>query len=256
MRHFLIAGNWKMNKTASEGVSLVESLLALASPSSSVEVVLAPPFTAIPAVAHVLSGQAGRFALAAQNVFWEERGAFTGEISPAMLADLGCRYVIVGHSERRHLLGETDDMVNKKVHALLRHGLRPILCVGETKAERQQGRTHAVVARHVTQGLDRVSAEQMKLVTLAYEPVWAIGTGDAATPDQAAEVHRHIRALVASHWSTSISTELRILYGGSVTAGNVAQYLASPEVNGALVGGACLDADGFAKIIRIADSII
>ncbi len=254
MRHFLIAGNWKMNKTAAEAVPLVEKFAALAGPSSRVDVVLAPPFTALPAVAHVLSTQAGRFALAAQNVFWEERGAFTGEISAPMLADLGCRYVIVGHSERRHLLGETDDMVNKKVHALLRHGLRPILCVGETKAERQQGQTHAIVARHVTQGLDRITVEQMKLVTLAYEPVWAIGTGDAATPDQATDVHRHIRRVVSSQWNAAIATDLRILYGGSVTASNVSQFLTSPEVNGALVGGACLDPEGFAKIVAIADS--
>ncbi len=243
-----------MNKTASEAVTLVEQFLARAPKTSRVDTVLAPPFTALAAVAAILAPRAPHLSLGAQDVFWEDRGAYTGEISAPMLADLGCRYVLVGHSERRHLFGESDEAVAKKVQALLRHGLQPILCVGETRQERQRKETERVVTRQILNGLAGLSADQMARLTIAYEPVWAIGTGEAATPEQAATVHRQIRSVLAGEWSPACAAAVRILYGGSVTATNVGEFLASPEVNGALVGGACLDPAAFATIVSIADA--
>ncbi len=256
MRRFFIAGNWKMNKTASEAGGLVEQLVASLPKTTHVSVAIAPPFTALAGAAQTLARLGSPIALAAQNVFWEEKGAFTGEISAPMLKDLGCRYGLVGHSERRHILGETDEAVNKKVQALLRQGLTPILCVGETKAQRQAQQTDDVVGRQLLEGLRAVTAEQLARIVIAYEPVWAIGTGDAATPDQATAVHRHIRRTIASQWGPAAGADAVILYGGSVTAANVAQFLASPEVNGALVGGACLDPVAFAKIVDIAEATV
>ena len=243
-----------MNKTATEAVDLVRQFSAAAPKTTRVDVVMAPPFTALASVAQTLATLQSTVMLGAQNVFWEDRGAFTGEISAPMLQDLGCRYVIVGHSERRHLLGETDEVINKKVHALLRHGLTPIFCVGETREERQRGSTDGVIARQLAQGLRGVPAEQWPQLRLAYEPVWAIGTGEAATPEQAAAVHHHIRQVIASAWNAHCAAEVPILYGGSVTAANIAQFLAVPDINGGLVGGACLDPAAFAKIVMIAES--
>lgn len=222
--------------------------------TSRVDIILAPPFTALPAVAGTLGPQTPHVSLGAQNVFWEDHGAFTGEVSAPMLADLHCQYVIVGHSERRQLLGETDAAVAKKITALLRHGLRPIVCVGETKDERLRHETERVVSRQILGGLGHLSADQLDFVTIAYEPVWAIGTGEAASVDQAALVHRHIRTVMTSQWKTSVGHNIRILYGGSVNAKNAGTFLASPEVNGALVGGACLDPAAFATIAAIAEA--
>ncbi|MGE3153468.1 MAG: triose-phosphate isomerase [Nitrospiraceae bacterium] len=251
MAPYLIVGNWKMTRTASEAPSLVTRLLELVPTGLSVEVVLAPPFTSIPVVGQLLAAANHRLSLGAQNVFWEDRGAYTGEVSAPMLVDLGCRYVILGHSERRHLLGEQDEAVNKKVRAVLRHGLSPILCVGETLAERQQGQTEKVIRRQLDAGLDGVTGQDLTTLTVAYEPVWAIGTGQAASVDQAAEVHRQIRCAVGER-GVSSAESVRILYGGSVSAQNIGDFLSSREIGGALVGGACLDPEVFAKIIRIA----
>jgi triosephosphate isomerase len=251
MAPYLIVGNWKMNRTASEAPALVTRLLEFLPAQPSVEVVLAPPFTSIPVVAQLLAATNHRLSLGAQNVFWEDRGAYTGEISAPMLADLGCRYVILGHSERRHLLGEQDEAVNKKVKAVLRQGLTPILCVGETLVERQQGQTEKVIRRQIDAGLEGVAGQGMKTLAIAYEPVWAIGTGQAASVEQAAEVHWQIRSLIGGR-AAGGAESLRILYGGSVTAHNIGDLLSSREINGALVGGACLDPEAFAKIIRIA----
>ena len=250
MARYLIVGNWKMNRTASEAPSLVTRLLDLLPVQLSAEVVLTPPFTSIPVVAQLLSAANHRLSLGAQNVFWEDRGAYTGEVSVPMLADLGCRYVILGHSERRHVLGEQDEAVNKKVKAVLRHGLFPILCVGETLAERKREQTEEVIRRQLDAGLDGVASQDMKTLTVAYEPVWAIGTGQAAGVEQAAEVHRQIRSVIGGKAAGAES--LRILYGGSVTAQNIGDFLSSREIDGALVGGACLDPEVFAKIIRVA----
>lgn len=248
MRTRLVVGNWKMHKTATEAKLLVRRLAEMAGSVASIDVVLAPPFTALAAVAELC--RSGPFLLAAQNVFWEDQGAYTGEVSGPMLTDLGCRFVIVGHSERRRLFGERDDGINKKIHAALRHGLRPILCVGESLEERDQGRTDAVVARQLEAGLAQVDPEHLASIVLAYEPVWAIGTGRAASPGQAKEVHRLIRDLLASRGE--FGADVRILYGGSVTAQNAGAFFDEPEVDGALVGGACLDPVSFATIIRLA----
>lgn len=250
MTPYLIAGNWKMNRTASDAPSLVTRLLELIPAQPSVDVVLAPPFTSIPVVAQLLAATNHRLSLGAQNVFWEDRGAYTGEVSVPMLADLGCRYVILGHSERRHVLGEQDEAVNKKVKAVLRHGLFPILCVGETLAERQRGQTVEVIRRQLDAGLDGIAGQNFTTLTVAYEPVWAIGTGQAASVEQAAEVHRQIRSAVGGKAPGAES--IRLLYGGSVTAQNIGDFLSSREIDGALVGGACLDPEGFAKIIQVA----
>jgi triosephosphate isomerase len=240
-----------MNKTASEAVAFVHRLSAVAAASDRVEVVLAPPFTSLQA-----AGQAELpvfpFLLAAQNMFWEDKGAFTGEISPAMLKEFGCRYVILGHSERRRLFAERDEDINKKVRAALRHGLRPILCLGESLEERDAGRTEAVVTGQLTRGLAEVTKEELPAVTVAYEPVWAIGTGQAATPEQAAEVHAALRARLSADWGPSAGETVRILYGGSVTPDNAGPFLASRQIDGALVGGACLDPQSFARIIAAA----
>ncbi|HZS11784.1 MAG TPA: triose-phosphate isomerase [Nitrospirales bacterium] len=245
----LIAGNWKMHKTASEGVAVVRELLALAADPSPVEAVLAPPFTALAAVSQAIAGSP--YALAAQNMHWEDHGAFTGEISAPMLTDLGCRYVIIGHSERRRLFGEDDRMINNKVRAALRHDLRPILCVGETLAERDCGSMNAVITRQLTNGLAGIEPTALGHLTIAYEPVWAIGTGQAATPAQATDAHRTLRQLLMDTWADA-GRAVRILYGGSVTAENAAGFLGAAEVSGALVGGACLDPKSFAKILRFA----
>jgi triosephosphate isomerase len=253
VRQRLIAGNWKLNKTASQADAFVRQLLALVTPPATVEVVLAPPFTALAAVQAALS-PAPRFKLAAQNLFWEDQGAYTGEVSAPMLKDLGCDYVIVGHSERRYLFGERDDGINKKVLSALRHRLGPILCVGETLAQRERGATETVVTEQLLAGLSGVSKESLDGVTIAYEPVWAIGTGRAATAAQAQAVHETLRALLVRTWGAGPAERVRILYGGSVAPANARQFLTAESVDGALVGGACLDPDSFARIIALAAS--
>jgi triosephosphate isomerase len=240
-----------MNKTASEAALFVRELTGAIPMSSSVEIVLAPPFTALDAVRTAL-GPDSPMALGAQNLHWEQQGAFTGEISGPMLRDLGCTYVIVGHSERRMLFGEQDADVHRKVRSALTNGLRPILCVGESLDQRAAGRTESIVTGQLTAGLANLTPEDLERVTIAYEPVWAIGTGHAATTDQAVAVHQAIRARLASDWTAETAARVRILYGGSVTPQNAASLLSQSEIDGALVGGACLKTESFATIARAA----
>jgi triosephosphate isomerase len=240
----MIAGNWKMHKTLAEARDLAQKIVQGVGRESRVEVVLAPPYTALAAVAAEISGS--KVLLAAQDTFWEEKGAFTGAIAPGMLADVGCTYVIVGHSERRQLFGDDDEAVNRKVHAVLAAGLKPIMCVGETLGEREDGKTFAVVETQVLNGLAGFPVSEHERLVIAYEPVWAIGTGKTATPDQAQEVHRLIRNLLADTLGTA---DIRILYGGSVTPDNAATLMAEPDLDGALVGGASLKAASFLGII-------
>ncbi len=248
MRVPLIAGNWKMYRTTADAVALVERLKGLLGHSDGVDVVVCPPFTALPAVARVLGGS--RIGLGAQNMHWAKEGAYTGEVSPAMLTDLGCRYVILGHSERRQYFGETDLDVNRKLKAALEYGLVPIVCVGETLAEREDGRTIHVVDGQLQGGLGGVRREAGTGIAVAYEPVWAIGTGHAATQEQAEEVHTFIRTRLTDLWGETVGTAIRIVYGGSVKPDNIDALMTRPDIDGALVGGASLQADAFARIVQ------
>ncbi len=251
MRTPLIAGNWKMNKTASEAATFVRELIQSTRPSSAVEIVIAPPFTALDSVRQAL-GSGSTIGLAGQNLYWEDRGAYTGEISAPMLKDLGCQYVILGHSERRALFGERDDVIQKKLSAAFRHGLRPILCVGESLGEREAGRTTEIITGQLKGCLAGFSASQLAMLTIAYEPVWAIGTGKAASPEQAILSHQTIRQFLQQEWSPAIAQGTRILYGGSVTPQNAASFMGSDDIDGALVGGACLQVESFASITALA----
>ena len=247
-RRPILAGNWKMNMTATQTRDLASKLVPLVANVKDRDIVLGPPFTSIAAAADVIRGT--NIGLAAQNLHWEDKGAFTGEISADMLLDSGCKYVIIGHSERRQYFGETDETVNKKVKQALKKGLLPIMCVGETLAEREAGKLNEVISRQVTGGLKDVSADDMKKVVIAYEPVWAIGTGKTATPEQANEVHALIRGKVRSLYTADIAEGIRIQYGGSVTPENVSQLMAKPDIDGALVGGASLKPDSFAALVN------
>jgi triosephosphate isomerase len=211
-------------------------------------VAVAPPFTALYGVHKELEDSFIR--LAAQNLYWEEKGAFTGEISPLMLKEAGCEYVIIGHSERRQFFGESDETVNRRIKAALAHGLKVIFCIGETLREREEGETFAVIERQIEGGLKGLGDKDLKKMTIAYEPVWAIGTGKTATPEQAEEVHRFIRERVNELYSREVSEEIRIQYGGSVTPDNVKGLMDQPDIDGALVGGASLKAESFSKIVR------
>jgi triosephosphate isomerase len=244
----IIAGNWKMNKTTAEARDLATKLAPLVSGAKDREIVLAPAFTALQTVAEAIKGT--NMSLAAQNLHWEEKGAFTGEISAEMLLDLGCKYVIIGHSERRQIFGETDEGVNRKVKQALKKGLLPIMCVGETLAEREAGKLNEIINRQVTGGLKDVSVDDMKKIVIAYEPVWAIGTGKTATPEQAQEVHALIRQKVKALYNAEIGEGLRIQYGGSVTPDNVSALMAKPDIDGALVGGASLKPESFAALVN------
>ena len=248
MRRAIIAGNWKMNRTIDEALSLVESLRTLLQDVQNVDIVVCPPFPALAEVSKVLEGTS--IGLGAQNMYWEPQGAFTGEVSAKMLLTAGCQFVILGHSERRHLFGETDEGVNKKVTAALESGLIPIICIGERLEEREASQTEGVVERQLTGAVQGLSPEQMLKVVIAYEPVWAIGTGMAATPEMANDVHRYIRGLLRTMHDEGISSAVRIQYGGSVTDENAVSLLAQPDIDGALVGGASLKAESFAKIVR------
>jgi triosephosphate isomerase len=243
-----IAGNWKMNKTVGEAVDLVRELQEAISGVKEVEVAVAPPFTALYAVRRELEGS--RIRLAAQNLYWEEKGAFTGEISPLMLKEVGCDYVIIGHSERRQYFGETDETVNRRIKAALAQGLKVIFCIGETLKEREEGRTFLVIERQIEGGLKGLGDNEMRDIVIAYEPVWAIGTGKTATPEQAEEVHRFIRGKVEKLYSRKVSEEMRIQYGGSVTPENIKGLMNQPNIDGALVGGTSLKAESFSKIVR------
>lgn len=251
MRTPLIAGNWKMNKTASEAAAFARELVQRKITSPAIEIVIAPPFTALDSVRHAL-GVGSSIGLAGQNLHWEDHGAYTGEVSAPMLKDLGCQYVILGHSERRALFGERDDVIQKKLAAALRHGLKPILCVGESLDEREAGRTTEIITGQLKESLAGFDATQLAMLTIAYEPVWAIGTGKAAAPEQAILIHQTIRRFLQQEWSSAIAQGTRILYGGSVTPQNVASFLASDEIDGALVGGACLQVESFASITTLA----
>jgi len=244
----ILAGNWKMNMTATQARELASKLAPLVSGAKDREVVLGPPFTSIAAVADAIKGT--NMVLAAQNLHWEDKGAFTGEISADMLLDSGCKYVIIGHSERRQYFGETDETVNKRMKQALKKGLLPILCVGETLAEREAGKLNEVIGRQITGGLRDISADDMKKVVIAYEPVWAIGTGKTATPEQANEVHALIRSKVRSLYTADIAEGVRIQYGGSVTPENVSQLMGMSDIDGALVGGASLKPESFAGIVN------
>ncbi|HVQ28360.1 MAG TPA: triose-phosphate isomerase [Vicinamibacteria bacterium] len=246
MRRPLIAGNWKMFKTVPEAVALATELRSGIA-RRDVDAVLGPPFTALHAVAAAVKGTA--MGVAAQNMSAETEGAFTGEISPLMLKDAGCTHVILGHSERRQLFGETDEGVAKKTEAAFRHGLTPITCVGETLAERESDRTNEVVERQTERALRGLSADQVAALVIAYEPVWAIGTGRTATPAQAQEVHAFIRGLVVRSHGEPAAQSVRILYGGSVKPDNIGALMAQSDVDGALVGGASLTAASFLKIV-------
>jgi len=246
----LIVGNWKMYKTIAETRDFCLRLKEeVASPGGKqVEVAVAPPFTALSAAAQALRGSF--ISVAAQDVFWAESGAYTGEVSAKMLAEVGCRFVIVGHSERRQYFHETDDSVNKKAAALLKEGLIPILCLGETLPERQGGSTLAVVERQTRKGLKELAVPDPEKLVMAYEPVWAIGTGQTATPNQAQEVQAFIRKLLAEIFPPNMAERVRILYGGSVKPENIGQLMAMNDVDGALVGGASLEVKSFAQILR------
>ncbi len=248
MRKKFIAGNWKMFTTAISGELLANAVVQGVGSETRVTVAVCPPFPYLSRIGAALQGSV--VGLGAQNLYPEKEGAFTGEVSPAMLVDIGCKYVIVGHSERRHKLGETDAFINRKVHAALSAGLTVILCVGETLQERQANRTENVLDCQVTAGLAGITAEQLAKVVLAYEPVWAIGTGHNATPEQAQEAHAFLRRRVGQLCSAAAAQNLVIQYGGSVKADNAAALLCQPDVDGALVGGASLKADEFLAIVR------
>lgn len=241
----LIAGNWKMNKTLGEGINLALRLRGLLGVVNSVEIVVAPPFTLLDRLNRTLEGS--NISLAAQNLFWKEEGTYTGEVSAKMVKDVGCDYVILGHSERRRYFKETDSVINQKVMTALKEGLNPILCVGETLEEREKGEAISVVERQVRNGLKDI---QMSDVIVAYEPVWAIGTGKTATPEVAQEVHHKIREILVKIFGSVSSEDARIIYGGSVTPDNIDILMAQPDINGALVGGASLKAESFARIVQ------
>ena len=248
MRTPVIAGNWKMFKKQADAAALVTDLAPLVKDTSGVEIVVAPVFTSLAAVREKICST--NINLSAQDCFWEEEGAFTGEIAPGMLADAGCSHVIIGHSERRQYFGETDETVNKKIKAALKAGLVAIFCIGETLAEREADKTFNVLRTQVTGGLSGIPAADLSRVIIAYEPVWAIGTGKTATDDQAQEAHAFIRSLVAGLYDQGVAGAIRILYGGSVKPENVKGLMSRPDIDGALVGGASLKADSFAAIVN------
>lgn len=248
MRKPLIAGNWKLFKTLAEASDLITKLKPLVEDLHGVEVVVAPVFTALSTVAAQTAGS--QIKVAGQDCYWEEEGAYTGEVSPKLLKDAGCSHVIIGHSERRQLFGETDETVNRKTKAALAAGLTVLLCVGETLTQRDSGETFKVIEAQVRGGLAGLAAEEAAQVVLAYEPVWAIGTGKTASDEQAQEVHAFIRGLVTRLYSQGVGDTIRILYGGSVKPENVKGLMSQADIDGALVGGASLKADSFAAIVR------
>ncbi len=248
-RRPLVAGNWKMHKTLAEAAALAREIRQGYRETMAAEVVLAPPFTALTIVAQEIRDSA--IQLAAQDMFWEKQGAYTGAISPAMLTDAGCRLVIIGHSERRQLFGETNATVNKKIKAALAADLTPIVCIGETLAQREAQETMAVITSQVTEGLMGLHPQEINRLVVAYEPVWAIGTGRTATPEQAQEVHGGIRRLLLEQAGAEVAQGLRILYGGSVTPNNIRDLAQAPDIDGALVGGASLKADSFLQIVAM-----
>ena len=248
MRKPVIAGNWKMFKTVEESVAFVDALLPLVKGSAHCEVVVAPPFPSLWSVARRVKGSNVR--VAAQNCHWEKEGAFTGEVSCEMIVEAGASHVVIGHSERRQFFGETNETVNKKIFAALRASLIPIVCIGESLAEREQKQTERVVGEQLTKGLNSLTELQLSHIIVAYEPVCAIGTGRTATPELAAETHRFVRDTIGRMFSPASSSAMRILYGGSVKPDNIKGLMAQPDIDGALVGGASLKADSFAAIVN------
>ena len=248
MRIPFIAGNWKMFKTVHEAVVFVKELKIEVKDVTGVEIVVAPPFTAVHAVAE--AARNSNIGVAAQDVYWEREGAFTGEVSPAMIKEAGAEYVIVGHSERRRLFGDTDALVNRKAMAALSAGLIPIVCVGETLEERERNETLAILDRQIKNGLDQMTAEQVAEIVVAYEPVWAIGTGRTATTQQAEEAHAHIRTRLRQWFGADAAEQCHVIYGGSVKPDNIRELIAEPDVDGALVGGASLDLRSFSDIVH------
>lgn len=248
MRRVIIAGNWKMYKNINESIELVNLLKRSVVDIDDVEIVVCPPFTNLSDVREVIMDTNIR--LGAQDCYWEKEGAYTGEISCGMLKSAGCEYVIIGHSERRQYFGETNETVNKKAKAALKEGLKPIICVGEKLSDRQAGKTFDVVKDHVVNSLAGLTKEDMQKVVIAYEPVWAIGTGVNATKEQAEEVHKYIRGLLKDMFGAETANSVRIQYGGSVKPENIRELIAEEDVDGALVGGASLKADSFSQIIK------
>ena len=245
-----MAGNWKMHKNVAEAVGFIKSIGDGLDKDSDVEVVVCPPFTALAAAAETIDAGGLNIGLGAQNMHWEEHGAFTGEISPLMLVDLGLSYVIIGHSERRQYYGETDETVNKKLRSVLDHGLKPIFCVGETLEKREAGQTSEIIGRQINEGLRGIDNNLSERLIIAYEPIWAIGTGKVAEPEDANDVIRHIRAVVSSICGVETARAIRILYGGSVKPDNASKIMSEPEIDGALVGGACLKPEAFLSLIN------
>lgn len=248
MRKPIIAGNWKMYKTIPEAKALVSGLMEKLSGYNQVEVVFCPPFTALSAVKELVKGTP--FGLGAQNLYFKEQGAFTGEVSPLMLKDIGCDYVIIGHSERREYFGETDATVNQKVKAALAVGIKPIICVGETLAQREAGETNALVKRQTEQALADIDPAVIPDIVIAYEPIWAIGTGKSSNGNDANQVIGVIRGTVAGKFGNDAAQKMRIQYGGSVKGENIKEFMDQPEIDGALVGGASLEVDSFTKIVK------
>ncbi len=251
MRNKFIAGNWKMNTTRAEATTLLQALLQDITAIEKTTIMVAPPFTTLQLTSELL--QNSKIKLGAQNLYWEDKGAFTGEISPLMLKDLNCSYVIIGHSERRQYFRESNQEINRKLQAAFDHQIHPILCVGESLENRERGQTLGVVEYQIRNGLAGFTSEHMKEFTIAYEPVWAMGTGRAATPADALEVHTYLRSLLTEMFSSKIAEQTRIQYGGSVTADNIGSFINEEDIDGALVGGASLKADSFLKIIQAAE---
>ncbi len=249
MRKSVVAGNWKMNLLTEDARDLARGLGSLIDPDGNVEVVLCPTFTALLAVRDALKDQPG-IALGGQNCYHKESGAFTGEISPQMLLDVGCEWVIIGHSERRQYFDESDEFLNEKVHFALGAGLKVMFCIGETLEEREKGQMNEVLVRQIEGGLAGIDDKQFDNIVVAYEPVWAIGTGVTASPAQAQDAHAFVRGVISNKFGETIANALRIQYGGSVKPGNAQELMSQPDVDGALVGGAALDAEGFAAIVK------
>ncbi len=248
-RRPLIAANWKMYKTLEETRAFFQEFIPKIKEIVDRDIIVAPPFTSLSEASNLVK-EVPFCHIAAQNMHFEEQGAFTGEISPLMLKAIGVSFVIIGHSERRHIFGESDDIIGKKVKSAITHGICPILCVGETLEQREQGRTNEVISMQLDAGLSLISLEEMESVTIAYEPVWAIGTGKTATPELAQEVHSFIRNLIAQKFNSPIAENLRLLYGGSVKPENVTGLMNQPDIDGVLVGGASLEVNSFEKIVR------
>lgn len=248
MRKPVIAGNWKMYKTVAETDKFFREFLPLVANSAHCEIAIAPPFTAIGKAVEAAKGS--RVGISGQDVFWEKQGAFTGAVSAPMLAEAGCRFAIIGHSERRQYFGETNQTVNKRIGAALEAGLEAIVCIGELLAEREAGKTENVLKQQVEEGLAGLTADQFARIIIAYEPVWAIGTGRTATPEIAEEAHRFIRSVIERHFGKEVASACRILYGGSVKPDNIKGLMAQPDIDGALVGGASLEPKSFSAIVN------